>query len=50
MRVGLYEGSKSRAKAEAAGLQVRSVADAVEDAQIIMIVTPDTGQAALYNE
>src|SRR5689334_14004504 len=47
--VGLYEGSKSRAKAEAAGLKVLSVADAAKEAQIIMIVTPDTGQAALYN-
>ncbi|HMP41760.1 MAG TPA: ketol-acid reductoisomerase [Roseiflexaceae bacterium] len=46
--VGLYEGSKSRAKAEAAGLKVLNVADAAAAAQIIMIVTPDTGQAALY--
>src|SRR5215475_1945798 len=50
VRVGLYEGSKSRAKAEGAGLRVRSVADAAEEAQIIMIVTPDTGQAALYRD
>jgi ketol-acid reductoisomerase len=48
--VGLYEGSKSRAKAEAAGLKVLSVAEASKAAQIIMIVTPDTGQAALYNK
>jgi ketol-acid reductoisomerase len=48
--VGLYEGSKSRAKAEAAGLQVLSVAEAAKAAQIIMIVTPDTGQAALYRD
>src|SRR5689334_8799595 len=50
VRVGLYEGSKSWAKAEAAGLQVRSVADAAREAQVIMIVTPDTGQAALYRD
>ena len=50
VRVGLYEGSKSWAKAEAAGLRVRSVADAAKEAQIIMIVTPDTGQAALYRD
>jgi ketol-acid reductoisomerase len=50
VRVGLYEGSKSWAKAEAAGLRVRSVADASAEAQIIMIVTPDTGQAALYRD
>jgi len=48
--VGLYEGSRSRAKAEAAGLRVLSVADAAAAAQIIMIVTPDTGQAQLYRE
>src|SRR5262249_59958475 len=50
VRVGLYEGSKSWAKAEAAGLRVRSVADAAREAQIVMIVTPDTGQAALYRD
>jgi ketol-acid reductoisomerase len=50
VRVGLYEGSKSRAKAEAAGLRVVSVADAAKEAQVIMIVTPDTGQAALYRD
>ncbi|HEU5089903.1 MAG TPA: ketol-acid reductoisomerase [Roseiflexaceae bacterium] len=48
--VGLYPGSKSRAKAEAAGLEVYDVAEAAAKSQIIMIVTPDTGQAALYNE
>lgn len=48
--VGLYEGSKSRAKAEAAGLRVLSVADAAKEADIIMIVTPDTGQAELYRD
>ena len=50
VRVGLYEGSKSWAKAEAAGLKVMSVADAAKEAQIVMIVTPDTGQAALYRD
>jgi ketol-acid reductoisomerase len=50
VRVGLYEGSKSWAKAEAAGLRVLPVADAVKEASVIMIVTPDTGQAALYND
>lgn len=48
--VGLYPGSKSRAKAETDGLQVLDVAEAVKSAQIIMIVTPDTGQAALYRD
>jgi ketol-acid reductoisomerase len=50
VRVGLYEGSKSWGKAEATGLKVQSVADASAEAQIIMIVTPDTGQAALYRD
>src|SRR6266540_1588031 len=50
VRVGLYEGSKSWGKAEAAGLRVVSVADAAKEAQIVMIVTPDTGQAALYRD
>jgi ketol-acid reductoisomerase len=48
--VGLYEGSKSRAKAEAAGLQVMTVADAAAAADFVMILTPDTGQAALYRD
>jgi ketol-acid reductoisomerase len=50
VRVGLYQGSKSWDKAEAAGLRVRPVGEAAKEAQIIMIVTPDTGQAALYRD
>jgi ketol-acid reductoisomerase len=50
VRVGLYGASKSRQKAEAAGLRVVSVADATREADIIMILTPDTGQAKLYRE
>ena len=50
VRVGLYKGSKSWAKAEAAGLKVQTVADACAEAQTIMILTPDTAQAALYRE
>ena len=46
--VGLHEGSKSRAKAEADGLQVMSVADATKAADIVMILTPDTMQAKIY--
>lgn len=46
--VGLHEGSKSRAKAEAAGLLVESVADAAKEADIIMILTPDVGQKEIY--
>jgi len=50
VRVGLYEGSRSWSKARAAGLKVMSVEDAVEEAQLVMILTPDTGQAALYSK
>src|SRR5438270_13778586 len=48
VRVGLYEGSASWAKAEAAGLRVRTVAEAVEEADLTMILTPDTSQPGLY--
>ena len=46
--VGLREGSSSRAKAEEAGLVVKSIADASADADIIMLLLPDTEQAAIY--
>jgi ketol-acid reductoisomerase len=48
--VGLHSGSKSRAKAEAAGLTVRSVDEAAREADIIMILIPDTKQAEVYDE
>ena len=48
--VGLHEGSKSRAKAEADGLAVKSVADAAKEADVIMILTPDVGQKDLYEK
>ncbi|MCB9451640.1 MAG: ketol-acid reductoisomerase [Anaerolineaceae bacterium] len=48
--VGLHEGSKSRAKAEADGLTVYSVADATKAADIVMVLIPDTKQAAVYAE
>jgi len=50
VRVGLAEGSKSREKAEAEGLRVLSVADAAEEADVIMILTPDQVQAKVYEE
>lgn len=50
VRIGLHEGSKSREKAIAAGLSVMSVAEAAAEAQVIMILTPDTNQAQIYNE
>ncbi len=46
--VGLPPESKSKAKAEAAGLIVTSVADAAKVANVIMILTPDTKQADIY--
>ena len=48
VRVGLREGSSSRQKAEEAGLRVLSVADAAAEADVIMILLPDTEQAAVY--
>jgi ketol-acid reductoisomerase len=48
--VGLYEGSKSWAKAEADGLTVKTVADAVKAADVVMILLPDTVQAKVYAE
>lgn len=46
--VGLYEGSKSAAKAEADGLPVASVAQAVAAADVTMVLIPDEKQAAVY--
>jgi len=48
--VGLPEGSRSRARAQAEGLRVLTPAAAAAEADIIMILTPDTGQAKLYRE
>lgn len=48
--VGLYNGSKSWAKAEAAGLKVATVSEATKAADIIMILLPDEKQAKIYNE
>ena len=48
--VGLYEGSKSWAKAEAQGLKVMTAAEATKVADIIMILINDEKQAALYKE
>lgn len=48
--VGLREGSKSWAKAEAEGLKVDTVASAAAWADTIMILAPDTEQPAIYSE
>lgn len=47
--VGLPETSKSRGKAEAAGLKVLSVADAAKAGDLIMLLMPDHVQADVYN-
>ena len=46
--VGLREGSGSWPKAEQAGFAVRSVADAVRDADLAMVLAPDEHQQAIY--
>ena len=48
--VALYEGSKSWAKAEAAGLTVMTTADAAKVADMIMILINDEKQAAMYEK
>ena len=48
VEVGLREDSSSWAAAEEAGLTVRTVADAVRDAQLVAFLVPDGSQAALF--
>jgi ketol-acid reductoisomerase len=48
--VGLKEGSKSRAKAEEQGLQVKTPAEASAWADVIMVLAPDTAQRKIYAE
>jgi ketol-acid reductoisomerase len=48
VRVGLPEGSRSRKRAEAAGLQVSTPEEASAWADVIMVLTPDTTQRKLY--
>ena len=50
VRVGLAEGSKSRAKAEEAGLRVVDPATAAAEADLIMILVPDPVQGKVYSE
>ncbi|HEV2274551.1 MAG TPA: ketol-acid reductoisomerase [Acidobacteriaceae bacterium] len=50
VRIGLPANSRSIPKAQAAGLEVLSVADAAKWADVIMILAPDTSQAAIYRE
>ncbi|NJR68852.1 MAG: ketol-acid reductoisomerase [Synechococcales cyanobacterium CRU_2_2] len=48
--VGLYPGSKSAAKAEAAGIPVHAVADAAKAADWVMILLPDEVQRQIYEQ
>ena len=50
VRVGLPEGSKSRAKAEDEGLRVVTPSEAAAEADLIMILAPDPAQRSLYKE
>ena len=48
--IGLHEGSRSKAKAEADGLKVFNVAEAAAQADIVMVLIPDTLQGSVYEE
>ncbi|TCO57060.1 ketol-acid reductoisomerase [Actinocrispum wychmicini] len=50
VRIGLPEGSKSRPKAEEQGLRVLTPAQAAAEADIVMILAPDTKQKKIFDE
>jgi len=50
VRVGLRRDSKSRATAEAGGLRVLPTAEAVAEADVVMVLLPDTSHAKVYAE
>src|SRR3954468_12129330 len=50
VRIGLPDGSKSRAAAEAEGLRVLKPYDACAEADLVMVLAPDTAQRTLYAE
>jgi len=50
VRVGLHAASKSRQKAQAAGVRVLTVAEAAREADLIMILTPDEKQRKIFAE
>ena len=50
VRVGLREGSGSVKKASDAGLEVRSIAEASAEADIVMMLMPDTEMGAIYTD
>src|SRR5262245_5440497 len=49
VRVGLHEGSPSRAKAESLGLRVVTASEASREADIVMLLVPDTAQRDVYD-
>ena len=50
VRVGLYPGSKSIERVEADGLRAVRVPEAVSEATVVMVLTPDAGQGKLFRE
>ena len=50
VRVGLYPGSKSIERVEADGLRAVPVPEAVSEATVVMVLTPDAGQGTLFRE
>ncbi len=48
--VGLHKGSRSWEKAQKAGLEVKEVAQAVAESQVVMMLIPDTLQPQVYRE
>ncbi|MDY3970327.1 MAG: NAD(P)-dependent oxidoreductase, partial [Atopobiaceae bacterium] len=50
VKVGLYEGSKSKARAEKQGLEVLTTAEAAKWADIILILINDEYQASMYKK
>ena len=50
VRIGLPDGSKSRPKAEEQGLRVVTPAQAADEADVIMLLAPDTAQRKVYAE
>jgi ketol-acid reductoisomerase len=50
VRVGLYPGSKSFERCQEDGVRALDAADAVREATVVMVLTPDTAHAKLYRE
>jgi ketol-acid reductoisomerase len=50
VRVGLYPGSKSIERVESDGLRAVPVPEAVSEATVVMVLTPDAGQGKLFRE